>query len=302
MRPHVELIQQADLCWHDAELPRGQGKGVKQRNLSYDEEDGSASMRVLFDKAWSRPGGYHHADLEWYIVEGQIRIGDRYLGKGGYWRAPAGLAIPKIEVKAGTEVLMFREYGDWGFSVSKKNRAKHVSRGGNTASRAHGELTIVDTHRMEWMPNAYEGDTQRFLKLKLLFLDPASPTNNNSGFVTMLAWAPPGWSDNRLVHHPVFEEAYSLDGHLEYNFGTLDDGTYFFRPAMVKHGHFVAGEERGWAGFFRLDGSLINWITTDSRIVAEGNAINYDPKTQAPVISGIPVRSRTSGPWDLDGQ
>ena len=302
MRPHVELIQEADLCWHPAELPRGQGKDVKQRNLSYDEEDGSASMRVLFDKAWNRPGGYHHADIEWYIVKGRVRVGDRFLGKGGYWRAPAGLAVPSIQVEAGTEVLMFREYGDWGFSVSRKNRAKFVSRGGNTASSAPGELTMVDSHRMEWMPNAYEGDTQRFLKLKLLYHDPSSPADNNTGFVTMLAWAPPGWSDNRLVHHPVFEEAYSLDGHLVYNFGTLDAGTYFFRPAMVKHGHFVAGEERGWAGFFRLDGSLINWITTNERVIVEGNAVNYDPATQAPLMAGIPVRSRSAGDWDLDGQ
>ena len=76
MRPHVELIQEADLIWHEAELPRGQGKGAKQKNLSVDEEDGSASMRVMFDKAWSRPAGYHHADVEWYVVEGRMRIGD----------------------------------------------------------------------------------------------------------------------------------------------------------------------------------------------------------------------------------
>ena len=105
-----------------------------------------------------------------------------------------------------------------------------------------------------------------------------------------------------MVHHPVFEEGYSLEGDLVYNFGSLDPGTYFFRPAMVKHGHFVAGEERGWTGFFRLDGSLINWITTNERVVIEGNAVNYDPVTQAPVIAGIPVRSASTGDWDLDGQ
>lgn len=301
MRPHVELIQEGDLCWHDAELPRGDGK-VRQRNLSYDEEDGSASMRVLFDSAWHRPAGYHHADIEWYVVEGTIKIGDRLLNKGGYFRAPAGLMIPEVSVQQGTEVLMFREYGDWGFSVSKKNRSEFVARGGNTASDQQGELTVVDTSRMEWMPNAYEGDTQRFLKLKLLYHDPSPEGQNEKGFVTMLAWAPPGWSDNRMVHHPVFEEAYTLDGHLVYNFGTLDAGTYFFRPAKVKHGHFVAGEERGWAGFFRLDGSLINWITVNERIVVEGDAVNYDLETQAPVIAGIPVRTRSVGDWDLDGQ
>jgi hypothetical protein len=295
------LIQEADLVWHEAELARGSGK-ARQRNLSYDEENGSASTRVVFDKAWSRPAGYHHGDVEWYVMAGSVRIGDRTLGKGGYLRAPAGLRVPAMAAAAGTDVLIFREYGDWGFSVSKRNRGRFVARGGNTASRAPGEITIVDSNRMEWMPNAYEGDTQRFLKLKLLYHDPAPANDNTKGFVTMLAWAPPGWSDNRMVHHPVFEEAYSLDGHLVYNFGTLDAGTYFFRPAKVKHGHFVAGEERGWTGFFRLDGTLVNWITVNERIVVEGQAINYDPRTQAAVIAGIPVRSRSAGDWDLDGQ
>ena len=32
MRPHVELIQEADLCWHDAELVRGDGKAKQQAN------------------------------------------------------------------------------------------------------------------------------------------------------------------------------------------------------------------------------------------------------------------------------
>lgn len=301
MRPHVELIQEADLCWHEAELTRGEGK-ARQRNLSYDEEDGSASTRVIFDSAWDRPSGYHHADVEWYVVNGAIKMGERLMGKGAYYRAPAGLCVPAMSVEAGTEVLIFREYGDWGFSLSKKDRADFIPRGGNTASEEPGELTVADTARMEWMPNAYEGDTQRFLKLKLLYLDPAPEGENDKGFVTMLAWAPPGWSDDRMVHHPVFEEAYSLEGQLVYNFGTLDAGTYFFRPAKVKHGHFVAGEERGWMGFFRLDGSLVNWITVNEKVIIEGDALNYDPKTQAPVIAGIPVRSRSAGEWDLDGK
>lgn len=301
MRPHVELIQEKDLVWHEAELHKGSGR-AKQRNLSYDEENGAASTHVVFDKAWSRPAGYHHADVEWYIKQGQVRLGDRLLGKGAYLRAPAGFRIPAMQVAAGTDVLIFREYGDWGFSVSDKNRSKFVSRGGNTVSREPGELTIVETNRMEWMPNLYEGDTQRFLKLKMLYVDPPSPDDNNTGFVSIICWCPPGWSDNRMVHHPVFEEAYSLDGHMVYNFGTLDPGAYFFRPAKVKHGHFVSGEERGWSGIFRLDGSLINWITINERVVVEGDAINYDLKTQGPVIAGIPVRTRSAGPWDLDGQ
>jgi hypothetical protein len=105
-----------------------------------------------------------------------------------------------------------------------------------------------------------------------------------------------------MVHHPVFEEAYCIDGAMDYNFGRLSAGAYFFRPAKVKHGHFVSGEEKGMTGLFRLDGSLINWITVNEGVVMEGTPVNYDPETQGPVLAGIPVRSRSLGEWNLDGQ
>ncbi len=245
MRPHVELVQEADLVWHEAELHKGDGR-ARQRNLSYDEENGAASTRVLFDKAWSRPAGFHHADVEWYVMAGQVKLGERVLEKGCYLRAPAGLCMPAMQVAAGTDVLIFREYGDWGFSISSKNRTRFVSRGGNTVSNEPGEITIVDSNRMEWMPNLYEGDTQRFLKLKVLYFDPPSPDDNNTGFVNIVCWAPPGWSDNRMVHHPVFEESYCLDGHMDYNFGTTSAGTYFSGPRKSSTG--ISSPARSVAG------------------------------------------------------
>ena len=300
MRPHVELIQQDDLCWHYAELPKGEGK-VAQRNLCYDEENGAASTKLRFDGDWTRPGGFHEADTEWYVLKGEVRLGNHVLREGCYWRAPAGLRVPDIFAKEGTEVLLFREYGDWGFSVSDQNRTDKIIQGGNTISSKPGALTVVDSNQMAWMPNIFEGDTQWELMLKPLYRDPPGE-KLDTGFITILCWAPPGWSDNRLIHHPVFEEAYTISGHMEYNFGRMDPGTYFFRPAKVKHGHFMAGEEKGTTWIFRLDGSLVNWVTIEEQIIVKAKALNYDPKTQGPVIAGLPVRSKSTGPWSLDGQ
>ena len=41
-------------------------------------------------------------------MEGMIKIGDQLLGKGGYFRAPAGLRVPQIDVQEGTDILLFR--------------------------------------------------------------------------------------------------------------------------------------------------------------------------------------------------
>jgi hypothetical protein len=50
-----------------------------------------------------------------------------------------------------------------------------------------------------------------------------------------------------------------------------------------------------------MDGTIINWITVNERVEISGTPLNYDPRTQGPVIAGIPVRSKSAGDWDHDG-
>ncbi len=63
---------------------------------------------------------------------------------------------------------------------------------------------------------------------------------------------------------------------MEYNFGTLDLGTYFFRPARVKHGHFTT-MEGGATWLLRSDGELLNWYTQNEWVRWGGEAVNYGP-------------------------
>ncbi len=303
MRPHVELVANEDLMWHVAELPKSEGK-VKQRNLSYDEENGAASTLIHFETAWSRPAGYHEADTEWYILKGQVKMGKELFGPHTYFRAPAGLQIAELEVAEGTEVLLFREYGDFGFSVSDKDWSKEVAVGGNTVQTVKGELTKASVKGTQWLPNIYEGDSQRFLHVKPLFHDPSPADDHTKGFISLLAYAPPSWQDHKVAHHPVFEEAYCISGAMTYNFGRIDPGTYFFRPALVKHGMFHSHEPTGALWFFRLDGDLINYVTEYPEVEVHGKPINYDPNdpAQRPVLAGLPVRSRSTGAWDGQGR
>ena len=187
-----------------------------------------------------------------------------------------------MKAKSGTKILHYREYGDWGFDAVDQSK-----------DGAHGELTTWDTEAMEWNPVLTEGPMPG-LFIKLLHRD------ERTGFYTRLVWAKEGWTDHRLAHHPCYEEAYTVWGSMTYNFGYLDQGTYFFRPAKVKHGHFVSEGPRGACWLLRSDGELINWYTTDERVIVEGNAQNYTPD-QAPVLTE-PVRSASRGPWDGDGR
>ncbi|MFV8819296.1 DUF4437 domain-containing protein [Haliea sp. E17] len=289
MRPHVEMIDEKDLIFHPAELMGATGT-ARQRNLSYDEEDGSASLKVHFDTDWSRPSGVHVAQTEWYVLKGEVKIGDEILGEGGYWCTPKGVLCPALEVKADTEILLFREYGDWTFIPSDKD-ADDVVEG--------CELVIKRTDEMEWI-DVEQGSPMRFdlggtpvpgLFIKLLYRDP------KTGFYTRLIKAKPNWREHPLAHHPVFEEAYTLEGSFDFNFGEQWPGVYFFRPALVRHGDFTAGPE-GTVWLLRCDGDLVDWYTENGSMEMKGDPVNWGPDyphTQAPVPLQ-PVRSRSVGP------
>lgn len=289
MRPHVEMIDEKDLIFHPAELVGGTGT-ARQRNLSYDEEDGSVSAKMHFDTDWSRPAGIHVAQTEWYVLKGEVKIGEEILGEGGYWCTPKGVLCPALTVKAGTEILYFREYGDWRFEEASKD-AEGV--------RDDQKLVIKHSKEMDWI-DVESGSPMRFdlggtpvpgLFIKMLFRD------EKTGFYTRLIKAKPNWREHPLAHHPVYEEAYTLEGSFDFNFGEQWPGVYFFRPALVRHGDFTAGPE-GTVWLLRCDGDLVDWYTDNARMEMHGDPVNWGPgypHTIAPQPLQ-PVRSRSIGP------
>ncbi|MEU8243950.1 DUF4437 domain-containing protein [Actinoplanes missouriensis] len=292
MRPHVEIVDERDLIWHVAEFQHAAGT-AEQRHLSYDEEDGSASLKVRFTSDWSRPAGVHHADTEWYVLSGRVVIGDTELGAEGYWTAPAGVWTPPVTVTEGTEILLFREYGDWHFDLAETNRE---------TVRPDQSLIVLDSAAMPWI-DVRDGSPMRFdlggtpvpgLYIKLLHRDA------KTGFYTRLIKAKPGWREEPLAHHPCSEEAYCLDGAFDYNFGKMWPGTYFWRPPLIRHGDFTADAEAGCTWIVRSDADLVDWYTENARVEMHGDATNWGegfPQSVAPRYIE-PVRSRSVGRWD----
>ena len=290
MRPHVELIQEDDYVWHGAELPGGEGR-ASERRLSVDEEDGSSSLRVDFHTDWGRGPGIHHANTEYYVLEGEIDYGGQKIGKGGYVYAPQGVPIDYLKVAEGTKILHYREYGDAGFDPVDSLA------GATRWADAREDVIVIDSDAMKWdaVPNP---GPMPGLFIKYLHVDPVT------GFYTRLVHAQEGWSDHRLAHHPCYEEAYTTQGHMEYNFGTLDLGTYFFRPARVKHGHFTT-MEGGATWLLRSDGELANWYTQNEWVRWGGEGVNYGPngldEAAAPGASaGRTPRTTWPQPWRTD--
>ncbi|MEU4317837.1 DUF4437 domain-containing protein [Nocardia fluminea] len=292
MRPHVELIDDRDLITHHAEFPHATGT-AEQRHLSYDEEDGSASLKVAFTSDWSRPAGVHVAETEWFVLSGQVVIGDTVLGPSGFWMAPTGVLTPALTVTAGTEILLFRERGNWHFEPADADR---------DFVRPDQKLVVHDAAAMPWI-DVKDGSPMRFdlggtpvpgLYIKLLHRD------EKTGFYTRLIKAKPGWREQPLAHHPCSEEAYCLEGGFDYNFGKMWPGTYFWRPPFIRHGDFTADAEQGCTWLVRSDADLVDWYTDNATVVMAGDATNWGegyPNTLPPRLIQ-PVRSRTVGTWE----
>lgn len=262
MRPHVEVIHEDDYIWHAAELPRGEGR-ASERRLSVDEEDGSSSLAIAFETDWGRGPGIHHANTEYFVLDGEMTYGDRTIGKGAYLYVPKGVPADSLQFSEGTRILHYREYGDAGFDRTDSVDAP-------AWEDAREEVILIDTEAMEWEEVPNEGPMPGLI-IKYLHIDPVT------GFYTRLVHAKEGWADHRLAHHPCYEEAYTTQGYMEYNFGTLTEGTYFFRPARVKHGHFTS-MEGGATWLLRSDGELFNWYTQNEFVRWGGEAVNYGPQ------------------------
>ena len=261
MRPHVETIQESDYVWHAAELVAGEGR-ASERRLSVDEEDGSSSLRIDFHTDWGRAPGIHHANTEYHVLEGEMTYGDRKIGKGAYLYAPKGVPTESVQFAEGTRILHYREFGDAGFDAVDSVAAPRWA-------DAREDVIVVDTEAMRWdaVPNA---GPMPGLFIKYLHIDP------ETHFYTRLVHAQEGWTDHRLAHHPCYEEAYTTQGAMAYNFGDLTVGTYFFRPARVKHGHFTS-LEGGATWLLRSDGELQNWYTQNEWVRWGGESVNYGP-------------------------
>lgn len=261
MRPHVETIHEDDYIWHRAELVGGEGR-ASERRLSVDEEDGSSSLQIAFRSDWGRGPGIHHANTEYFVLNGEMTYGAKRYGKGTYLYVPRGVPAEAVTFTEGTTIMHYREFGDAGFDPVD-------SVGAPRWADAREDVILMDTEAMQWdaVPNA---GPMPGLFIKYLHIDP------ETHFYTRLVQAQEGWTDHRLAHHPCYEEAYTTQGQMSYNFGDLSPGTYFFRPARIKHGHFTAGEG-GTTWLMRSDGELQNWYTQNEWVRWGGQAVNYGP-------------------------
>ncbi len=211
------------------------------KQLSFDEKTGARTLLVNLPAGWKQPSGYHSADLEMFVVEGGITIGDKPMGRYSYAYYPAGYAHT-FGTNGGATVLMF-------WSGSPDYVASAQSRAGTDSASAIDGLMYHDvpTNGPSSLPKFRDEPVMANspIHVKLLRLD------KKSGQKTYIMTTPggypvmsgegdlPKWSSSKS-----WQEGFLLAGDMTIAeclpegqvAGAYAPNGYFYRPAGIANG------------------------------------------------------------------
>ena len=232
-RDHLEFIQSQVLSW--ITLPETAARpGVACKVLSRDPDSGAVSV-ILKYPAGFEIGQPHHLDNdeEFFVLEGEIHIGDTVYGPRTYAYLPDGYPRGAMRAPDGAAVLTFFE----GPHKNVFDGTKDFDRTALVKRIAAGEQSWGD----QVDPKVVGAGLEKLM----LRLD--ERTGERTWLLTM--GATENATEAPLETHPHVEELFLLDGEISMPQGLLKRGAYFWRPGGVQHGPI--GTRAGCTCFFR---------------------------------------------------
>ena len=240
-RPGFVAIYDAETVpWQRLEVP-GMPSGLEARVLSRSEKLGALAVLTYIPIGWREERkGYHNADEEMFLLEGDLTIGDHQgeqkLTKYSYAFIPEGMVHGPVSTRQGAVMIQwFNRTPDFVASVKDKPGA-----------RTHAAVRDWNYYRTRWdegyFPVYRKGPPIPGIRLKLLRKDP------DTGEMTWITFGVGGGGargGSVWEMHPTFEEYYLLERSAEFVVGEcLPDGPtpmkygnrgYWWRPANVGH-------------------------------------------------------------------
>ena len=241
-RPHIEPFCDRDVPFKAMKL-KGFGSGMHYKMLSLDTDTGACTMTVKLDGGYVQKPGFSWSELELLVIEGELQVGDKTVGKGHYFFVPAGYSMPTWRSAQGCLLLMMYNTGEPSLVESDTHHPDART------DRYHETDSYND---IPWaLGNVTKPSVASGCLIKLLNF------NDRSHALTFLyCMTPHFWQDN-ISYHDCAEESYHLWGDSwMMQFGTVPTGGYFWRPAYINHGAFAS--ELGCIALGRTDSKLFN--------------------------------------------
>ena len=235
-RDHIEFIQAQVLPWESAD---GWRPGTRRKVLSHDSSTGAASLVLGYPAGWTET---HEVSLvaaeEFYLLSGELMLGNVTYGPGDYAYLPAG--YQRCGMRAGTSgavALAFFSAEPLPGDPQEVSAALLVER--------------LATNAMDWDSNVDPKVVGNQPAKKTLRVD---PDTGDSTWILTIGAMDPGVTDvtTPLEKHPYVEEMFQLDGEISTNVGVMRRGAYFWRPPFVSHGPIAS--QPGFTALFRSHG------------------------------------------------
>jgi hypothetical protein len=100
-----KVIRQEEREWVEFQIPES-SPPVELSRLSQDPASRAQTLLVRFAPGWSRPStGYYEASEEFFVLEGDLTIGESTFGPGDYALIPAGALRGPSSSKQGALTL-----------------------------------------------------------------------------------------------------------------------------------------------------------------------------------------------------
>jgi len=218
------------LPWQDL---KGTAAGMKSKILSRDEKRGAIALLTSVPAGWTdEQRGYHTANEDIFLLEGDLIIDDQKLVKYSYTFIPAGLAHgPSSSLQGALFLEWFSQTPDF---VRSDNNAP--------GARVYAAVRDWNYYRVPWttdFPRFSRTPPPPGARLKLLKRDPDTGEMFwiNAGIQLRqgLLWEV----------HPTFEEHFMLEYYGEMKLGEClpsgqvvnewPEGSYHYRPAGIPH-------------------------------------------------------------------
>lgn len=268
-RPHVEFVHARALPWREAVLGRGRS-AVALKCLSEEADSGACSVLLRYPPGWSSSGPeICQAEEEFFVLRGDLVLGDQTLELHEYVHIPAGHIRPGLSSVGGATVIAF-------FSQSpvymKAKQGPAVSDG----------ILHVRSLAMAWDTFGIDPNINHlYAARKNLRL-----ASDGSCRTYLLAGMPQGLPATRscsMEQHPHDEEMFLVEGAMASDRGVMRRGSYFYRPAGIWHG--LNYSLPGFLALMRTPGSnrtITQWSPLQQQL-------SLSPPHQPVVPAGYPV-------------
>ncbi|TDJ44443.1 MAG: DUF4437 domain-containing protein [Gammaproteobacteria bacterium] len=245
-RPHIEPYVELDTAYKKFEISGFEGSEYKV--LSLDVDCGACTLKVKFNGGYKRKPGLSYSDVEIFVLEGRIKVGDQVWTRGNYAFIPAGMHVGAISIPQGAEALVMFNDCEPNFEESDQNHQYALT---------DAYMSLNTYSDAPWGPgNIVTPSVATGCMIKPLHYNPLTEA------ISFLYCMTPQFRQDNISYHDSAEESYHIWGtSWMMQFGYLPTGGYFWRPEYINHGAFRS--EFGTIAFGRTDSKLHNYFHYD---------------------------------------